>query len=140
MQIDVRGLKDVQKAIRQYQQPILGRKLRRSLMAGGRILQKEMRALAPKDSGKLRRSIYARRARDRESVVVGPKVPYAHIVVRGAAPHAIPPRDRGSLTFGGRHVEEVWHPGVQGNPFPERAAQRSSKRILDTVFNELVRR
>jgi hypothetical protein len=139
MHIDVRGLKDVQKAIRQYQQPILGRKLRRSLMIGARVLQKEMRALAPKASGKLRRSISARRARDGESVTVGPKVPYAHIVIRGAKAHDIRPQDQGSITFGGRHYETVHHPGVRGNPFPVRAAQRSSHRVLDAVFRELVR-
>jgi hypothetical protein len=140
MQIEIRGMPDVKKRLRNFQQPELTRVVQKGLTVGGRFLQKVMRQEAPKESGRLAKSITVRRGRERPSVIVGPKgVRYAHIVVGGARVHEITPQDQGSITFGGKHYERVHHPGIRGNPFPARAARKSSDRIRDAVFRELLK-
>jgi hypothetical protein len=139
MQIDIEGVPKVQKRLQGLRDPEQTRRVQKGLTVGGRVLQRVMRAEAPTKSGRLRKSISVRRGRERPSVVVGPKgVPYAHIVIGGARAHDIEPRDQGSVTFGGRHYELVHHPGVRRNPFPERAALKTSDRVAAAVLEEWV--
>lgn len=78
-------------------------------------------------SGRLRKSIRARRSVDAAQVVLTftTSAPYAPFVLDGTAPHTIRPRRAAALHWEGLDgpvfAREVRHPGTRPNHFPQRA-------------------
>jgi len=152
--IDVRGLAEVQAALRQLGDgPQSRRALQKASTAGARALKPYVQREAPVGkTRRLRRSISARQARkDRPAAVVSsrPKVAfYRHMVIRGTRPHPIVPDERKALAFtaGGRDLvrSRVLHPGTRPNPFIERgfdagraAAEAAIERVIDEFMEAL---
>lgn len=153
--IDVRGMAEVQAALRQLGDgPQSRRALQKASTAGARTLKPYVQREAPVGkTGRLRRSISARQARkDRPAAVVSarPKVAfYRHMVIGGTKPHPIVPDERKALAFtaGGRDFvrSRVLHPGIKRpNPFIERgfdagraAAEAAIERVIDEFLEAL---
>ncbi len=93
------------------------------------ILEAAAKEEAPVRTGTLRRSITSRASRDRG--VIGTNLTYAAAVHEGSRAHIIRPRNRKALAWpGAAHpMRSVMHPGTKGDPFFERAMDRSRDRL-----------
>ena len=123
--------------------------------AAGEI-RKEMRSSAPMKKGVLRSSIKVvidNRAKDSPAVFVGSigrQGWYARFIERGTRPHRIPVATVGRgttrranqvrLSFGGRVVASVDHPGIAPRPWAEPAFMRSYPRALEKLKQRLAER
>jgi HK97 gp10 family phage protein len=114
------------------------RKLERfATLNGARAIEPDVRAAAPRKSGKLAKYVKARRARlTAGGAIVGPqqgknKAWYAKFVVYGTKAHIQSPRDQGPgwLVFENRVVSKVEHPGAKGDNFVAETAERNIAKV-----------
>lgn len=101
----------------------------------------ESKRQAPVKSGTLRRSLTSRVEAGGKRGVVGTNIQYARAVHDGSKPHVIKPTRAKALFWKGalHPVRSVNHPGYKGDPWFERAAERSRERIereLKAVFDK----
>lgn len=92
--------------------------------------------IAPKKTGRLAQGTSVKFTGATSALLVN-RVPYVYPVTGGAKPHTIAPRGispktgrklksyrpNAALKVGNRFYANVQHPGIQGNPFLNRAAQ-----------------
>jgi len=149
--IDVRGLAEVQRALKQLDDgPQSRRALQKASTAGARVLKPYVQREAPRGAtGKLRRSISSRQARkERPAAVVTarPKVAfYRHMVIGGTKPHRILPSEKKALAFTARGRDlvraRVSHTGSRPNPFIERgfdAGRAAAEAAIERVIGEFL--
>jgi len=93
-----------------------------------RAWAKSVRNEAPQKSGALAKTVRGRRSRyTRPGAVVGPTVGkkhawWARFVIQGTKPHTIPTVTAANLFSNTRFIQ---HPGVQGDPFVDRAIAKN---------------
>lgn len=145
--MDVRGLKDLNRALKQ-----LGRKgarnaLRSGIRAGGRVLVKDARRRAPYRTLKKAMTVKVNRQKSPYEITaqVGPtagkKAKYdawwAHIVEYGAEPHEIVTKKKtlsdGTTAFGKR----VMHPGLPPRPFLRPAFEQSKQQMVKAMGDKI---
>lgn len=112
--------------------------MRGGLRAGCVPIKAEVEQRIPEDTGQLRASTRIttrfKNGTVSASVKVGNFVAwYAHLVEFGTNPHVIKPKREGSLSFGGRTVEQVNHPGTTGRPFMRPAAEAAFQESVKAV-------
>lgn len=142
--VPVQGLAELDRLLKTLPVKIEANILRGALRAGQKVVADKARALVPRDSGDLARSIRvrndrkaARRSYVRADVVAGNATAwYAHLIEQGTAshytgtgrsvrkPYQIKPRQQpGALLFGGKLRETITHPGIRPQPFMRPASQ-----------------
>lgn len=126
----VKGLAELDNALRQLPDKIQMNVLRGAMRAGAKVFAQAAVAAAPRRSGRLKRSIrYSARFDRKRGMPVGSSSAgrggkgrplnasafYARLVERGTAPHMIWPRSPNTLLAIGRPYAK--HPGTRANPF-----------------------
>lgn len=101
--------------------------LRAALRAGANEFKEGAKQGVPVDEGDLKASIRVTTSARRGTVyarlrVGGKRAPHAHLVEFGTKPHKITPKKQHALSFNGRAVREVNHPGTKAQPFMRPAA------------------
>jgi HK97 gp10 family phage protein len=142
----VHGAQEVQAELLAYPAKVEQRVVRNSLAAGARVVRDTAKQEVPKRSGRLAKTIRVKtRARDGQ-VTAGVRVGdlkqgvfYAHMVLGGTQPHAIPIRRAKALAVGqgvsGSQVvprRSVQHPGAKADDFMGRA-KASIPRALEVI-------
>jgi hypothetical protein len=150
-QVDARDVAKVQKRLDSLQGLSLYQKMRRSTKVAGELVSKRIQQAAPRRTGTLRRSVWARYAKQDQvsatvtraltgrsrggqtsTVLVGPvagrkrKGYHRHLIIRG---HRI-------VTPGGRFTGRRTTP----NPFVDRASQGFERQAAKLVKDEWMRR
>lgn len=96
--------------------------LRAALRAGANQFRSGARQKVPVDDGDLKRSIRVTTRTKRGTVYAAVKAggrtaPHAHLVEFGTKAHKIVAKKQDALSFNGRIVREVDHPGARPQPF-----------------------
>ena len=144
--IDVRGIPEVQQALRELSAPASRKALQKASTAGAKVLKPYVKAEAPRGkTGKLIRSISSRQARKERPaavVVARPKVAYyRHWVIRGTAPHMIrfPTQKAAGVP---KAQGNIAHPGIRrGNDFMTRgfnAGRDNAEQAIEKVMGDYV--
>lgn len=144
--VDLRGLPEVEKLLAAFEGRPLNNRMRRALRAGAKVMREEMRSQARSRSD-LPRTFAKTRTRAHRSplgVSVSPKSPLSNIFEQGAKDHIIAPRDAPFLAnreAGFFARGPVSHPGMAARPFiaPVFAAaeDRASEAVERTLFEDL---
>lgn len=145
--IDVLGIPEVQEALDKLGGAPMKKTLQAASTAGAKALKPFVVAEAPKRTGKLRRSISARRAkRDLPAAIVSPRPKvafYRHMVIGGTKPHRI--RFPDQKARGVPKAEgNIQHPGAKPNPFVARGYDKGKStalaaidQVIDTYLDSL---
>lgn len=142
--IPVQGLAELDALLKTLPVKVEANVLRGAVRAGQKIVADKAKALVPKDSGDLARSIRvstnrkaAKRGYVRADVVAGNATAwYANLIEQGTGSHYTgsgrskrkpylikPKKQPGALLFGGKVRETVTHPGIKPQPFMRPAAE-----------------
>jgi len=136
LKVDVQGVAELRTALEQLTGKPLDRALRKATLTAARALRAPLQAAAPRDTGKLRKSIRARKARRGIGALVGPTVWYRHFVSLGTRRHRISAKD-GALKVGSGFAQSVEHPGSKPNPYLSRVADAHEREVLN-MFGDAV--
>jgi HK97 gp10 family phage protein len=115
----VKGLSDIQKRLDTLPPKIERTALRGGLRAGAGVIRDAARANIESESGELAASLKTKSNAKggKVTATVYTRVFYAKFVEFGTKPHMITARGAQGLSFGGRFVESVEHPGARPHPF-----------------------
>ena len=133
------GLEEALSKLQRLQQPNLDKASQRVIMAAARSLVAPIRSEAPVKSGRLRKSVSARRGkRTRDpSAIVGPRAPHRHLVIAGTKPHTVNAKRGGFMAFTGLFATSIHHPGSKPDSFVERGVQGQERRLEQFVARAL---
>ncbi len=150
----ISGLSDLHRLLQGLPAKVEGNVMRGALRAGQRVIQTEVQAQVPVDSGALRDSIKIkfkpgsqRYGWVRMHLTAGNKTAwYAHLLEYGTAsyytgsggrskrkPYKIKPGQASGLFFGGKYASEVMHPGIRPQPYMRPGFDRAQQPALDAV-------
>ncbi|MEB4590494.1 HK97-gp10 family putative phage morphogenesis protein [Candidatus Thiothrix sp. Deng01] len=141
--IEIQGDRALTQALDGLQAKISKRIVRQSARAGAAVFAKRARALAPRDTSQLSKSIrtkqkpFANRMGFNTWVYVDSRAWYAHMVEFGTQPHAIQPRNKKALSFGGKMYRGVMHPGAAAKPFMRPAANEGAAEAFTAVQEKM---
>lgn len=143
LEVNVRGLADIERALQQLPDKLTRNVLRGALSAAARQIAEEARATAPRVTGELADSIRVSsrivRGQPQASVKVGGRVRgkwtafYAHMVERGTKAHEIRPKGAKSLFFAGITARLVNHPGARARRFLQQAADTRAAAAVEAL-------
>lgn len=124
--------------------------IRRSLRgAGGEALASEMRLRAPRKTGTLRDNIDVhggagddvtvgyQGAMVTNAAVQGAREQRGAWVESGTRPHTIKARNKASLFFAGRAIEEVQHPGSKGQGVARKSIRAAEWEVLADIVDQI---
>jgi HK97 gp10 family phage protein len=128
-------MEDLQRALDQLPPKIERNILRGALRAGAKVPQEKARTGIHDVSGDLAKSVRvktsARGGQVKAKVIAGDKKAwYAYLVEMGTAAHFIKAMKAAALSFNGRVVEGVHHPGAKKHPFMRPALDASPQGVL----------
>ena len=137
---DVKGFKELSRALKNLDSKTQSKIIRRGTAKMAQVVRKEMRANAPRKSGKLKKSISYKNRRDRRggyTAQVGAFSDgfYAKFIEQGTKPHVIKPKRGRSISVKRNQYTEINHPGIKANPFLERSFNKSQKRAMREAGN-----
>lgn len=141
MSVTVRGLAEVEKAVAQVAGPKKAL-LQKATSAGAKAIKPFVVAAAPRGAtGKLKRSVSARKAkRGLPAAVVSPRPKvafYRHFVIRGTKPHG--PRKARILRFEPGPIYARHVAGTPARPFVDegyRAGEQAALRAIEKVIDD----
>ncbi len=140
--VDIQGLDQVRARLAKFEARKLDKAMRKATVTAVKVLVAPMKAAAPRGkTGKLRRSITARKGRG-ISAVVGPRSKtafYRHMVIRGTKPHVL--KGPGFVKFPDGQVRRaagIRHPGSRGNDFVDFVVDRHKDEMLKVFKREVV--
>jgi len=144
--VKVRGLRELERAIRKLPRLMGKRVLTKALRAGALPMAAAMKQRAPVESGRLRRSIVSRASASIQSGTVAIKIGpskaawYAHFVEFGTATHNIRSKLLGPRLKlrDGRIVRKVSHPGAAAQPFMRPAFDETKTLAANIIKQQLV--
>ena len=116
--IEVRGLKEVQKALYSYSQQLGDRVILAALRQGANLVKKAAVANAPKNTGALKKSLRVSRSKIHRGKMSGDMIGVYLTIRKGGGRKD--PKD----AFYGRWIESGWN--VRGKRISGRSASRSS--------------
>ena len=141
VEISIRGLDEVQRALSKLDGPALRTVLQKASSAGAKTIKPFVQAETPKGkTGRLRKSISATQARkDRPAAIVKfrPKVAYyRHMVIQGTKAHRI--RFASQKAAGvPKRDGNIRHPGHRGNDVMGRAWDKGKGPTLKAVNDSI---
>ena len=138
MQIKLKGGKELHATLSKFEKKLQDKILRRALRRGANVARDRARALAPKESGKLAKSIKTdtKVSYGRPTARVRLKGKHAYLglwMEYGVADHVIQSKDGPVLTFGDVTVRAVDHPGLAPRPFMRPAFDTTTHEIINEV-------
>ena len=157
-ELEVKGLKQLDRALKQLPARSAKRAIRSATRAGGREIIKEARKNLRKynKTKNLSKSLSIKMLRPRQysiTALIGPRVGkdqkydgwYAHLVEFGVAPHTIKSKKKGvlkltdALTLGNDQalVKSVEHPGHPAKPFMRPAYDKKKRDSVKAVGEKL---
>ena len=156
IEFSVKGLKEVESALKSLPKKSAKKALRSAVRAGGGVVRKAARANLPASYGTLKKSIFVKVFPVRNystTALIGPDKEsgwYGHIVERGAEPHEIP-KTKGNWNFlgffgfkkipmvinGNVFTGPIQHPGVKPIPFMARAFSQTQNEVPDAIGKKL---
>lgn len=135
IEIDLRGMPEVQKMLAQFEGQPLQNRVRKALRAGVAPIRKEMRSRAGVGFPRRFKKTRTRGHRNPLGVSVSPQSPLSTIFEHGARPHPIP------ITKGPFAGRTIQHPGMAARPLsgPAFDAKRSEaeRAVADALFEGL---
>lgn len=138
---NVRGLSDLDKALKQLPVKLRQRHARGALRMAAKLVAEDVRARIHNVSGDLAASVRVTTRRKGDQMMAAVKAGskkafYAHMVERGTKPHELAPKNRKAMLIGGGTAlsegllirASAEHPGARKHPFmrPAMDAKRSS--------------
>lgn len=146
LEFEVKGLKELMDSMRRLPQSLQDKALPRAVLAGAGVIRDEARRLCPKKSGRLARSIVAKKVRKATGGViyqVGPKLFYGQMVEFGTGPHTIKAKKLGKVLKLGRwrniYARSIEHPGASAKPFLRPAFDSKYQAAIDKLRESLAR-
>ena len=147
IEFSVKGLKEVESALKSLPKKSAKKALRSAVRAGGGVVRKAARANLPASYGTLKKSIFVKVFPVRNystTALIGPDKEsgwYGHIVERGAEPHEIP-KAKGNKKIpmvinGNVFTGPIQHPGVKPIPFMARAFSQTQNEVPDAIGKKL---
>ena len=130
--VDLRGLPEVEQMLAQFQGGPLNNRMRRALRAGVAIIRGPLRAKA--SSGGFPRKFRKTRTRPHRNplgVSLSPGSPLSTVFEHGARPHAIPIKKG---PFAGRTIQ---HPGMKARPLSGPVFDANRGRAEDAIGDAL---
>lgn len=137
---DFSGFDELARKLQSIDAKLATKVVRRGNARIAQVVAKEMKANAPVKTGTLKKSISYSNKRQRNGGFIA-KVGaftttrydgfYANFVEHGTDPHEIKARNKKSLSFSGRNIKSVNHPGSKRKPFIKAAFERSYKRGIN---------
>lgn len=120
-QFVIKGLQELERELSKLEKSVSGKIVMGAMRATVKPMRADIRRSTPRGkTGNLRKSVRASvRRKGRQLVVTktGPRAPHTHLVVEGTDPHVIRPRNSRALSFRGRFLGGIDHPGARANDF-----------------------
>lgn len=150
--VKLKGVGDLKKKFAQLAIKAQTKIGRRGLAEAAKVYRKEIRSRAPRETGKLRRSIRYRIRRKRRGHFVGRvgvtgEAFYARFIEYGSSPHRIPSETVGrgrnkekntaKVKIGEGIYSAVDHPGTNARPFIRPAFDSASRKAIDAAKKKL---
>lgn len=127
MSVTIKGLTELQRELDKMAPGPLNKTLQKGTDAVGKFLKPRVQAAAPKRTGRLRKSISARKAkRSKPATIITarPKVAfYRHMVIGGTRPHRIRFPDQKAAGVA-KADGNIRHPGAKADDFIRRTAEQ----------------
>lgn len=140
--VDVRGVAEVQTYLDSVDKAS-NRTLQQATTAGARALKPFVKAAAPVQTGRLRKSVSAHQARrQRPAAIVEPTAFYRHMVIGGTKDHG--PKKASVMVFKGEHgtVFTRHVRGTKPRPFVDEgfaAGEAAMNAAIDKVIDEALK-
>lgn len=150
--VKLKGVGDLKKKFAKLAAKAQNKIGRRGLAEAAKVYRKEMRTRAPKDTGKLRKSIRYKIRRQRRGLFRGRvgvtgEAYYARFIEYGSSPHRIPSKTTGRgrnkkestarVSFDGGVYISVQHPGTAAKPFIRPAFDAATKKAIEASKKKL---
>ncbi len=153
---ELAGFDQVNKLFKTLPAKLEKRVLMGALRAAGRVIIKDARTRIPDRSGRLSKALGTKTASKRQGATLqvgvidrgkGADAFYAHLVEFGTKAHTIPyrkksgklSRNKKALSFGGKTVERVAHPGSKAHPFLRPAFDATHEAATNKFAEQLHR-
>lgn len=146
--VKVTGLREMNSALKKLDAKVANKISRAGIAEAAKVMRKEMRERAPRDSGNLRKNIkYKLRRFQRRgftgTVGVTRKAFYAGFIEYGSSPHRLPAekigRGRGKrknnakISFDGGVFSGANHPGISPKPFLRPAFEAKKEAAIKSI-------
>ena len=131
--VKIEGLSEMNKALKKLDAKVATKISRAGLAEAAKVMRKEMRARAPRDSGNLRKNIKYKLKRFQRrgykgSVGVMSKAFYASFIEYGSSPHKIK-----GVAIEGKPFASVDHPGIEAKPFLRPAFEAKKEAAIKAI-------
>lgn len=147
LEFEVKGLSELKENLKRLPQRLQEKALASAVLAGAGVIRDEARRLCPKKTGRLAKSIVAKKVRDKNRMgvtyQVGPKLFYGHMVEFGTSPHEIKAKKLGKVLKLSRwrnvYARVIEHPGAPAKPFLRPAFDNKFKEATEKLRQALAR-
>lgn len=144
-QVQVKGLKELDKFLQQLPAKVEKNILRSALRAGANVVKEEAKARVPVDSGLLRDGLKVSTRSRRGKVTATVKTTGKHGFIAGwlefgTAAHKIVGKAGGMLSFLGKFAKGVEHPGTRPRPFMRPALDAAAQKAVIAAGEQIRRR
>jgi len=148
VELDAKALARFAKRVEKWQGRPLSDRMGRGTIEAARLMVGPIRALTPRGTGNLSRSVKAQSYRAAfsggtiASAKVGPTARHRALVIWGTKPHSLATKRTGRspwVAFGSRVFPAalVSHPGATANPFVDKAVQATSNQAFAEIVRQL---
>jgi HK97 gp10 family phage protein len=147
--IKLNGFKEIGKTLKTLETKVATKVVRKGVAKMAQIVRKDMRKRAPRKTGKLKKELRYKIVKSKKggftaSVGAFNGAFYANFIEKGTKRHVIKPKGRRKvLSFGGKSVASVVHPGTNARPFIEPAFKASQdeaiKQAGKVIMRELIK-
>ena len=139
MEFRLKGGKELHDLLQQLPAQVEVKLLRNAMAVGAKLLRDEARAVAPLETGIMKRAIKSSRNTKNGRVTAKVKMRGKHSYLGtfmefGVAPHAITVRNGGTLKINGQKVgKSVMHPGHTAKPFLRPTLERFGEEAVNAI-------
>lgn len=144
MSIEVKGLKELDQALKKLESEIANKGNSQALFKASTVARNAAIEKAPQRSGNLKSNIVRKRIKDglfieAVAVYIKPAAFYARFIELGAVPHRlVKPGDAVKIN-GNIIVGPIQHPGISPTPFLRPALDENINQIIDVYASTLWR-
>jgi HK97 gp10 family phage protein len=141
----VKGLAEMHKTLQELPVRIERNILRSALAVGARVVAREVKLQAPKDTGELAKGVKVSTDTRGGRVIAKVKLTGPHAFIGpwlefGTKAHKIVAKPGGFLLVGNQFVTSVDHPGIRPRPFMRPAAEQKREEAINAVALKIKQR